>query len=241
MKTWGVTIVVGLCLLVGWCAKPTVQYRYLQSIEIETPQGVRSGTSVIEISKKDIYWGLPEMQGRQSGMKGEATFIDLGGGKHIIAILDREDPRELSGGDAIGQKVLGAAGVPTLVTFTDITNPATAKVVRGETLERVPQSSGVSRTIRTPIDEIAATFGQGYAFRRATVEIVPAGVWPFNLISAPWPHWLFGQRLTTGIEARLPKWAVSSYDDVRNPDGSPLTQDERLFLIRINRSFKRNF
>ncbi|HEX8665511.1 MAG TPA: hypothetical protein VF744_15940 [Beijerinckiaceae bacterium] len=52
------------------------------------------------------------------------------------------------------------------------------------------------------VDDFAAAFGPGYRFLRATVEIVPAGIWPLNAIG------LSGEPVTQNIVQRLP-WVSS--------------------------------
>ncbi len=61
------------------------------------------------------------------------------------------------------------------------------------------------------IDDIAKTFGDGYAFKRAWVEMVPAGIWPLSALGLPFNFLgLTGTPVTRGIEKRLP-W----FDDRR--------------------------
>ncbi|MEQ1648013.1 MAG: hypothetical protein ABL901_16940 [Hyphomicrobiaceae bacterium] len=67
----------------------------------------------------------------------------------------------------------------------------------------------LSRIIVDPelkIDVIAKTFGGGYAFKRALVEIVPSGIWPLSALDLPFNLLgLTGTPVTRGIEKRLPE------------------------------------
>ena len=84
-----------------------------------------------------------------------------------------------------GRKLEGSAElrgnlIPTLVTFSDLADPASAKVVE-------PTVTG-----------FAAAFGLGFRPAGVTLEMVPAGVWPFTLIG------LSGTSVTRGIEGKMP-------------------------------------
>jgi hypothetical protein len=46
------------------------------------------------------------------------------------------------------------------------------------------------------------TYGDDVHFRRAFVEMVPAGSWPFNAIG--WPASLAGEPVTRGLETKMP-------------------------------------
>jgi hypothetical protein len=71
--------------------------RFRLSLEIDTPTGLKSGSSVITASFQETSWGLPEATGVRSYLRGEAVFVDLGGGKSVIMLLEGDLPelREL--------------------------------------------------------------------------------------------------------------------------------------------------
>jgi hypothetical protein len=63
MKRWHVVVAV---FVVGgyltWISLfPIYTSRFRLTVEIETPQGLRSGSSVIETTIRDVKVGLPEM------------------------------------------------------------------------------------------------------------------------------------------------------------------------------------
>jgi hypothetical protein len=81
-----VIILAPFCFYFGYkLLYPTYIYRYRLSVEVETPDGLRSGSSVIEVR----YEMFPEINGRDhiSRVFGEAVFIDLGHGKNLIGLL----------------------------------------------------------------------------------------------------------------------------------------------------------
>jgi hypothetical protein len=108
-------------------------------------------------------------------VRGEAVFVDLGEGRNVVAIMAR-GPRGDEGVDfdwlvpsvlrirfPRDAEKLPSSGVfevpphllPTLVTFADPNDPASARVVESPAF--------------------AQAFGPGYAFRRATIEMLPQG------------------------------------------------------------------
>ena len=136
--------------------------------------------------------------------RSEAAHLDLGNGKNLVMLLthgprgDNVDQMGwlptsaligLYGWDAAkalleGRKLEGSAElrgnlIPTLVTFSDLADPASARVVE-------PTDAG-----------FAAAFGPGHRLSSVTLEMVPAGVWPFNLVG------LTGTPVTHGIEGKV--------------------------------------
>jgi hypothetical protein len=251
------TIIVGLGALL-WGCNDMKSVGYRLSLEVETPSGLRTGSSVVraDVQTSSPWYG---QAGPAYQTRGEAVFVDLGDGKHVVALLTGGPRGEFAdwhrympwapfqaANPALGAQrrsfeyvaeLRGSAEIPrgpvpltfsfrldvmpTLVTFTDLADPASARVVP-------PTAEG-----------FAAAFGPGFAFKRATVEIVPGGVWPFSLIPLGWPQWLFGAPVTRGIEARLPWYGRVTFDQMRNPDGSTLSLEQRQYWATILGSFVR--
>lgn len=111
-----------------------------------------------------------------SHLRGDAVFVDLGGGTNLVALLadgakaeNTEGPLRLAmkafevprctaafcEWKAIermsGTRDLPPALVPPLATFADVNNPKTARLVRP--------------------DDFPAVFGPGYRFKRAWIEL----------------------------------------------------------------------
>jgi hypothetical protein len=178
---------------------PIYTARFRLTVEVETPDGLKSGSSVIETTIRDVKVGLPEMVGLQYGARGQAVFVDLGQGRNLFALLTfgphGRDQDRLNGlvsaalapgnkGNWREQFWLTGIGdlppdsVPTLVTFSDINDPRTARVV--------------------PPQEFESVFGPGVRFKRAWIQTVSAGIWPLNLLG------ITGVPITQGIERILP-------------------------------------
>jgi len=201
---------VGIALVVwaAWSrAFPTYTVRWKLTVEVNTPQGVRSASTVLESS---FFPTFGAVGGASSELKGEAVFVDLGEGKNVLALLAHGRNAEnidiiaalpvtaLTGaawgwsafneierrrGAITGKGELKGPHIPTLITFSDLKDPNTARVIH-------PSASAFEEAI-----------GPGYSFARATMEIIPAAWWPLNLTG------LFGgQPITTGLTAVLPWW-----------------------------------
>ena len=148
-------------------------YRYRLALEVETPQGSKTASSVIQVAvtPKFVHWN-PSASPIIVRVEGEAIFLDLGQGKNVIATLgfgptgantDRLSrlPSEVLGGDNgqsykrartwEGRAELHGGLIPTLVTFGDPADPRTLRVVQP--------------------DEFVAVLGPGYRFKGAWIEM----------------------------------------------------------------------
>jgi hypothetical protein len=239
----------------------TQEIRYRVTLEIDTPEGVKTGSSVIGVRRSDP----PDVVGLGLGLRyliaggtlyparyyGDAPFVDLGGGKNVIMLVGKGfdwhsapfeflgirrratgdmfgpgDPRyvelmddiwagrvlppekgEIAEPPEIREKNKGLGldlpeDGPFLITFKDIGDSATAAVLY--TLNPGRYFTGLNDRRRAFED----VFGPGYAYKRATVEFVPANT-----------------PVTTGIENRFPWWNKPIAWLVKNQAG--VTMDRR--------------
>jgi len=197
-------------LALSACA-PSLDYRYRVTVEIDTPEGVRSSSNVIEAQWLDdryTWWQPPDARNLRMETIGDAVFVDLSQGRHVVATLvlgpnEWEDRGiETIVPDTLGISWFGdfevfraaveaalvhktvavvpSASLPQLVTFADVNDPWSGRMLH-------PDSG-----------DFASTFGPGYALRRVTIQLVPVGIWPFNKIG------ISGEPITRSIEERLP-------------------------------------
>jgi hypothetical protein len=164
---------IGLVGLAGYFSLlPDYTNRFRLTIEVETPDGIKSGSSVIETTFWESgNWGPVEARGVRSKAKGQAVFVDLGNGRNLVAILgfgpNGTDESKIFGltraalapGRDVGWKeeyklkgrgMLPADYLPALITFPNLNDPATAILVYS--------------------DDLKAVFGSGYAFHQAIIE-----------------------------------------------------------------------
>ena len=160
-------------------------YRYRLTVEVETPEGLRTGSSVIEVKQSlTRAAGSPAHSAVQRRARGEAVAVDLPGGRTLFALLRSEDSVDWATyvmqntapkirGETFeekfdnmllikGEKVLPRywppygpgrrkSGYPMLVTFGDMSDPTSVELVDP--------------------DDLAATFGEGSALKRVTVQM----------------------------------------------------------------------
>ena len=111
-------------------------------LEVETPNGIVTGGSVVEAS---VSWfgGIDKAMSSSAaanGLRGEASFVEVAPGKYLFAVLyseeaartiavfkdqPREDPRKVTERlqTLKETRTLKPEKYPMLVTFTDVSNP----------------------------------------------------------------------------------------------------------------------
>lgn len=157
-------------------------YRFRLTVEIDTPQGVRSGSSVMQ-----VRYGLSHNingggQQANTDLDGEGVFVDLGDGRHLVLVHGHPllrsgawDQRfmpadvffpntsgpgqlrklEASGGSLQGGADLALDQIPSLATFERGTaDPTSARVVYGQAIGTVPDGAR-EREVEVHLDEIA--------------------------------------------------------------------------------------
>ncbi|MEO7178569.1 MAG: hypothetical protein ABIW83_06980 [Allosphingosinicella sp.] len=200
-------------ILLAACT-PLPSYRYEITVEVETPSGLRTGSSVIEISGHREPKLLPDMTGAALNVHGEAAAVDLPNGRTIFALLaggrssgggaasigvhlltaaERASMREFEAGKILGKAQrtvdLPRQAYPLLVTFRDLADPTT--------IEGVDPDSTVQ-------------FGPGGRLRRITISSTRKPV-------------------TEGIRKRLPWVSEQTPVDVKDPDGVRVMIGGRVF------------
>jgi hypothetical protein len=151
-------------------------HRYRYTVEVDTPDGLRVGTTVIEdISRKQPRL-LPDMSRYSVITRGEAVAVHIPGKQTLFAILKQDgglsfghitylalgpkgSPERQPGAPPVLMKVhVGGKetgireqeGIPMLVRFRNINDP--------NSVEKVDP------------DNLAASFGQGYRLRKVAVQ-----------------------------------------------------------------------
>jgi hypothetical protein len=171
-------------------------HKYRLTVEVVTPEGRKSASSVLAVHPDRGY-----SRGGHTRTVGDAVFVDLGGGKNLVALLAHIDNKlDLDATSYVALRAYTTAGgkrvsfnemnrqtgtvavkdalIPVLVSFADPANPGTARLV-------------------SP-DDVAAVLGNGYRRGEITAEVVPNGFWPLDFGGA------LGEPVTRGIAAKLP-------------------------------------
>ena len=170
-------------------------YRYRMTVEVDTPQGLKSGFAVREIVYSKQLIKLPDAAAVTVTQRGEAVAVDLPNGQVLFALLSTNGYETLQaafGDDSpatldaalVDRRVVELhpkpnsipeqSGYPMLVTFLDIADPASVKLVDSA--------------------DLAASFGSGVQLKRTTVEMT-------------------NDPVTTGIKKRL-RW-LGNYPEPR--------------------------
>src|ERR1700738_5437164 len=81
-------------------------HKYRLTVEVETPDGVKSASGVMAVQPDRSY-----SRGGRTQAKGDAVFVDLGGGKNLVALLAHIDGTlDLDGINYVALRAYGAAG-----------------------------------------------------------------------------------------------------------------------------------
>lgn len=193
---------------------PSGSWRHRLTIEVETPEGTKSGSSVVEVRVADVPKLTPEM-GASISVRGEAVTVDMGERGSLFALLNKEEYRSYapyfvylmfpdgrnngghydtariqyytnlySSGNGTKREV-SAGKLPTIVRFRDINNPKTVELVDP--------------------NDLVKSFGGGVRFKGATIEMVDAGIWPLTMVN------ITGEPMTKIIESKL-NWLDGYYN-----------------------------
>src|ERR1700738_5193320 len=81
-------------------------HKYRLTVEVETPEGGKSASGVMAVHPDRSY-----SRGGRTQAKGDAVFVDLGGGKNLVALLAHIDGTlDLDGINYVALRAYGAAG-----------------------------------------------------------------------------------------------------------------------------------
>lgn len=184
-----IVLVVGAGLWMFWTQLlyPTNSVRYRLTVEVQTPSGKKTGSSVIEARYgfEPTLFGM--ISGVTSSLVGEAVFIDLDSGKNVVVTLINRH----SGGDIretpSDRRPLNGLSLPSEVyDFPAYDRQKTPKgIARAKSfgpkmfhVERLPlivtfadirNPKSVTRVDPTNLDD---HFGPGYSISSAAIEIV---------------------------------------------------------------------
>jgi hypothetical protein len=199
-------------------------HKYRLTVEVDTPDGVKSASGVLGVFPDRGY-----SRGGHTRIGGDAVFVDLAGGKNLVALLAHPDKSlDLDGMNYLALRAYGAARgsrvsfnqmstmtgpvpvtgalIPLLVTFADPKDPASARLVAP--------------------DDPEAALGKGFRLHGIVAEVVPNGWWPIDF-GGP-----LGEPVTRGIAAKLP-WLNGPADAAAAALGAAGIQSEDAVHARM--------
>jgi hypothetical protein len=171
-------------------------HKYRLTVEVETPDGRKTASGVMAVHPDRSY-----SRGGHTRTVGDAVYVDLGGGKNLVALLAHIDKNlELDGMNYVALRAYTAAGGKR-VSFNDMNRQTGSVPVTGALIPVLvtfadPANPGSARSV--PPDEAEAILGKGYRLHGITAEGVPNGFWPLDFGGA------LGEPVTRGIQAKLP-------------------------------------
>ncbi len=171
-------------------------HKYRLTVEVETPAGTKAASGVLAVTPDRGY----NNRGRTL-TSGDAVFLDLGGGKNLVALLAHRDKSlDLDAINYVALRAYGEAG-DKRVSFSQMSRMSGIVPVMGALLPVLatfadPAEPGTMRSVAP--DDLAAGLGPGYRLHRVTAEVVPNGFWPVDF-GGP-----LGEPVTRGIRAKLP-------------------------------------
>ena len=177
-----------VCLLLAACglADDTPAYRYRLTVEIDTPEGVKAGSSVIEVDTHVAgEYSIPTPGRVTNRVRGEAVAVDLGNGRVLFALLRSEADTDWAGRVAyrLSPQYTGESAFRD--TFRNMLRHRPERTVpryfsRRDRMDRrlaypmlvtfsdLDEPTSVERV---DPDDLAATFGEGISLKRITVQI----------------------------------------------------------------------
>lgn len=175
---------------------PSYTWRYKITVNVETPEGLKTGWAVREVTNHDnTIFGvaLPDVGARISSVKGEAVVVDLGKRGVIFGLIENGSYGELYSAFSVKgasqtaddlkklktglSAALQESDWPQFVIFTDIKDPKSVILVHGRRFDIKAQDM-------LPVDDTEKIFGDGVKISNIKIYIVD-------------------QPVTWGIEERL--------------------------------------
>ena len=208
-----------------------VEFNYRLTVEVETPQGTSTGSSVIWVrAVRTPDWVNPEGRGNRAKFKGEAVAVDLPNGKTLFVLLQTES----GASDAADYPILafnnelqGSADMVDGYQWLSTSQGQSAQMPRTELVlpnggtevsawpllvmfEDIADPTSIKRV---DPDNLTASFGVGYRLKSISVTIADEPI-TNRIINRL--GWLFDKNR-------------KKFDPDRKPEGIPLGDFTRLF------------
>ena len=192
-------------------------WRYKMTVEIETPEGIKTGSAVREVSAYSLTYSLSGAGGRAKIEKGEAVVVDLGKRGTVFALMrgiggdvdyrysivfkafphERggltpegiQHYREMKSSDKV---VLPVDLYPMFVRFRDMNDPKTVENL----LETEAVGQGWPKKNKLKADHFEEAFGEGVRIKSVTMEMTEEEVnWQGIEKWLPWLSEYYGKTL----------------------------------------------
>jgi hypothetical protein len=187
-KTFTLMLAI-ICMAFGTARGGLLQdsWRYRLTVSVETPEGLKSGSAVREVTVQKGLNLTPQMR-PQAEVKGEAVVVDLGKRGVLFMLVDGDYGADIlfkkfPDGRMKGEATLLPDEYPTFVRFRDLDNPKSMQEVRGaETFDKIKKA--LPNRDMVPFGQ---AFGDGVKIHEVTIEITKA---PITWGIEKWIPWL---------------------------------------------------
>lgn len=228
LPKWPV-IFATLCVAVytAWSiAYPSGTWRYKLTVEIETPEGIKTGSAVREVHAESGPQILPDANPVYTTMRGESVVVDLGARGQVFALLKTYRDGIDGGfliinraypftGDPIARVryydtlltdpvTLTAELYPMLVRFRDPQDPRTVENLLD--ISACPEPNPHPMRFCLKNDHFAEAFGDGVKLKSVTIALTD-------------------QPVTTGVVERYLPWIATIKSNI---DGTSITTSREL-------------
>ena len=177
-------------------------HKYRLTVEVETPDGIKSGSGVMSVTPNRGYGGSGSGETSGPRLKGDAVLVDLGAGRNLVALLAHEsDGRDAEGVVFLAMRAYVAAG--NRIQFREVKRMATAVPVTGDLVPILMTFKNIAdpgSARKVAPDRLEDTFGKGFRLRGISLTAARNGFWPLDFGG------VLGEPVTRGIEMKLPWW-----------------------------------
>lgn len=186
---------------------PSATWRYRVTVEIETPEGLKIGSAVHQISIQTPLIDWPDI-GNPANFQGEAVVVDLGERGKVFTLISNqswqnglyqafpiEAPTSKKGIETYKKTIKPGmtsewkTNQPTMVTFSDLNNPLTVEPVYSQRYD------SEQKVFVAVVDRFKEIFGQGVGLKRIIVETTEDPITWGLINSLPWLHEYYNMRL----------------------------------------------
>src|SRR3979411_539156 len=146
-------------------------HKYRLTGEEETPEGIKSASGVMPVRPHSVY-----SRAGHTRTRGDSVFVDLGGGKNLLALLAHIDNKsvDFDGMNYVALRAYNAAG--RKASFNEMSRMTGVVPVKGALVPVLvpftdPGDAGTARVVLP--DETEGALGKGFRVGSISAEVVP--------------------------------------------------------------------
>jgi len=226
MSIWRLCFLLVTTLALSGCGQfGNGTYRFRMTVEVETPDGIKSGSGVYQINVAQRLQVTPESKVRKVTLTGESVAVEIAPGQTLFTLLKTNSTNDslflmsLRSLQPNCQQTYGSleeCQIDAMVSRLATAGPGKPLIVKPENYPMMVRFGDLDDPTSVELinpDDLAASFGEGVTLKRITVQLTDDPV-------------------TTGIEERLGWFERPFSYRQRNsdfPTGIPLGDFKGLF------------